>query len=55
VVAIEGERWMVTLGEWLGEHAPSDEEGFVAFARSLPAPGIRDVIRVAEAPGEAVT
>jgi 2-polyprenyl-6-methoxyphenol hydroxylase-like FAD-dependent oxidoreductase len=45
---IEGDRWMVTLGGWLGEHAPADEAGFLAFARSLPAPDIYTVIHQAE-------
>ena len=51
---IEGERWMVTLAGWLGERAPTDEAGFVEFARGLPAPDIYDVIKDAEALGEAV-
>ena len=51
---IEGERWMVTLAGWVGERAPADEEGFVEFARGLPTPDIYDVIKDAEALGEAV-
>jgi 2-polyprenyl-6-methoxyphenol hydroxylase-like FAD-dependent oxidoreductase len=45
---IEGDRWMITLGGWLGDHAPTDEQGFLEFARSLPAPDIYDVISHAE-------
>jgi hypothetical protein len=45
---IEGDRWMVTLGGWLGDHAPTDEQGFLEFARSLPAPDIYTVISRAE-------
>jgi 2-polyprenyl-6-methoxyphenol hydroxylase-like FAD-dependent oxidoreductase len=45
---IEGDRWMVTLGGWLGDHAPTDEQGFLEFARSLPAPDIYAVISSAE-------
>ena len=52
LVPIEGERWLVTLGGWLGDHAPADEAGFLAFARSLPAPDIYDVIAGAEPLGE---
>ena len=37
---IEGDRWLVTLGGWLGDHAPDDERGFLDFARSLPDPEI---------------
>lgn len=51
---LEDERWMVTLGGWLGERAPADEEGFVAFARSLPAREIHTVVKSAEPLGEAV-
>lgn len=52
---VEGERWMVTLGGWLGDHPPADEAGFREFARSLPAPEIHDVVKVAEPLGEPVT
>ena len=45
---VEGDRWMVTLGGWLGDHAPADEAGFLEFARSLPAPDIHAVIEKAE-------
>ena len=45
---IEGDRWMVTLGGWLGDHAPTDEQGFLEFACSLPTPDIYDVIRHVE-------
>ena len=48
MLAIEDDRWTVSLGGWLGDHAPVDEQGFLAFARSLPAPDIYDVIRQAE-------
>jgi 2-polyprenyl-6-methoxyphenol hydroxylase-like FAD-dependent oxidoreductase len=45
---IEGDRWMVTLGGWLGDHAPADPAGFLDFARSLPAPDVYDVLKEAE-------
>lgn len=48
MVAMEGDRWMVTLGGWLGDHAPTDEQGYLAFARSLPAADIYDIIKYAE-------
>ena len=50
---MEDERWIVTLGGWLGERAPADEAGFVEFARNLPAPDIYEVIKDAEPLGEA--
>jgi 2-polyprenyl-6-methoxyphenol hydroxylase-like FAD-dependent oxidoreductase len=48
ILAQEGERWVVTLGGYLGDHPPSDESGFVEFARSLQRPEIFDVIKDAE-------
>ena len=51
---MEGDRWIVTLGGWLGECAPTDEAGFVEFAKNLPAPDIHEVIKDAEPIGEAV-
>ncbi len=35
---LENDRWHITMGGFCGDHAPADEEGFQAFARSLPAP-----------------
>ncbi len=48
VLPIEGDRWIVTLGGWLNDHAPADEQGFLEFARSLPTQDIYDVIRKAQ-------
>lgn len=45
---IEGERWIVSLGGWHGDHPPTDEAGFLAFARALPAPDVYDIISQAE-------
>lgn len=42
---IEGNRWMVTLGGWLGDFPKATEESFEAFMRELPVPDIHDVIR----------
>jgi 2-polyprenyl-6-methoxyphenol hydroxylase-like FAD-dependent oxidoreductase len=41
---IEGERWIVSLGGWHGDHAPADEAGFIAFAKSLPAPDVYHIV-----------
>ena len=49
---IEGERWLLTLGGWLGDHPPADEAGFLAFARSLPAPDIGRIVARAEPLGD---
>ncbi|NWG20400.1 MAG: FAD-binding monooxygenase [Chloroflexi bacterium] len=45
---IEGERWIVSLGGWTGDHAPTDEQGFLEYARSLPMPEIYALISQAE-------
>jgi hypothetical protein len=45
---IEGGRWMVTLGGGDRDYPPTDEEGFLAFARSLPTPEFYEAIKEAE-------
>jgi 2-polyprenyl-6-methoxyphenol hydroxylase-like FAD-dependent oxidoreductase len=45
--AIEGQRWLVSLFGGEGEHPPTDEEGFLGFARSLPDRTIYEVIKEA--------
>jgi 2-polyprenyl-6-methoxyphenol hydroxylase-like FAD-dependent oxidoreductase len=52
---VEGDRWLVTLNGLLGERAPTDLDGFAAYARSLWAPDIAAVIATAEPIGDAVT
>jgi 2-polyprenyl-6-methoxyphenol hydroxylase-like FAD-dependent oxidoreductase len=42
--AIEGDRWIVTLGGWGGDHAPTEEAAYLDFARQLPAPDVYNVI-----------
>jgi 2-polyprenyl-6-methoxyphenol hydroxylase-like FAD-dependent oxidoreductase len=41
---VEEGQWIVGLAGWHGDHAPSDEEGFIAFAKSLPAPDVYDIV-----------
>jgi hypothetical protein len=41
----EGDRWIVTIGGYLGDHAPTDEKGFLEFAKSIPAQEIYEVIK----------
>jgi 2-polyprenyl-6-methoxyphenol hydroxylase-like FAD-dependent oxidoreductase len=41
---IEGDRWIVTLGCWAGDYPPTDEAGYLDFARSLAAPDIYNLI-----------
>ncbi len=55
MLAMEGNRWMVSIGGWLGDHAPTDPRGYVEFARSLTRPDIYEVITDAEPLTDAVT
>ena len=45
---VEGDRWLLTLIGRAGDQPPSDEPGFLEFARSLRVPTIYDAIRIAE-------
>lgn len=54
-VAVEGGRWLVTLGGLAGERAPSDVDGFRAYAGSLWSRDLYDLIADAEPLGDAVT
>ncbi|MEM7160355.1 MAG: FAD-dependent monooxygenase [Myxococcota bacterium] len=44
VVAAEDNRWFVTLAGMHGDHPPTDAEGFLDFAASLPVRDIHDAI-----------
>jgi 2-polyprenyl-6-methoxyphenol hydroxylase-like FAD-dependent oxidoreductase len=48
LLALEGDRWMLTLAGILGDHPPTDPDGFLDFARSLRFPDIHEAIRDAE-------
>jgi 2-polyprenyl-6-methoxyphenol hydroxylase-like FAD-dependent oxidoreductase len=52
MLAMEGDRWLVTLFGYPGEHPPTDPDGFAAFAATLPAPDVFEVISDAEPLGE---
>jgi len=45
---LEGNRWMLTLGGILGDHPPTDPDGFLDFARSLQFPDIYQTVGEAE-------
>lgn len=47
MLAQEGERWIVTLAGYFGDHPPTDDAGFLAFAKALPCPDIHTLIRTA--------
>jgi 2-polyprenyl-6-methoxyphenol hydroxylase-like FAD-dependent oxidoreductase len=42
------DRWIVSIGGYLGDHAPDDHQMFVAYAGSLPTPDIHDIVARAE-------
>jgi len=48
LIAQDKNRWVVTLGGYLGYRAPTDEQGFLEAARNLPAPQIYNVIKDAQ-------
>ena len=52
---IEDDRWIVTLGGWVGDHAPAEEQGFLEFARSLPVLDLYNFIKQAEPLTDLVT
>jgi 2-polyprenyl-6-methoxyphenol hydroxylase-like FAD-dependent oxidoreductase len=54
LMPVEGDRWLCTLGGWAGDHPPIDPHGYLAFARSLAAPDIYQVISKAEPLSDAV-
>lgn len=48
IFPIEGNRWIVTLSGYLGDHPPASEDGFLEFARNLSRPDIFSAIKMAE-------
>jgi flavin-dependent dehydrogenase len=46
ILAQEQDRWIVTLGGYFGDYAPSDDAGYVEFARGLQKPEIFKVISI---------
>jgi hypothetical protein len=55
LMAQEGNRWVVSVGGYLGDHAPTDHHGFLEYVRSLATPDIYDVIKDAEPFGEPIS
>lgn len=48
---LEGGQYIISLNGYFGDHAPTDDEGFLAFARSLPKPELYEAIRGGTAVG----
>ncbi len=48
IIAVEGDRWVVTLTGANGDYPPTDEAEFMAFAKSLATPLLYDAICNAE-------
>ncbi|GAB3473564.1 FAD-dependent oxidoreductase [Amycolatopsis cihanbeyliensis] len=46
--AMEDGKWVLSVGGVLGDRAPTDPEGFLAYVRTLPVPDIYQVIADAE-------
>lgn len=53
ILPMEGNRWQVTLIGMGRDYPPIDEEGFMAFARSLPTPRFAEALQAATPLGEA--
>lgn len=47
-LAMEGNRWIVTMGGWLGNHCPRDPEGYLEFSKGLATQDIYGLISRAE-------
>lgn len=48
IFSVENNTWLVTLGGYLGDHPPTDDAGFLAFARSLVQPHIAEALAHAD-------
>ena len=55
VLAVEGDRWIVTLVGLMGERPPADLDGFVEYARTLWVDDLHELVAAAEPLGEAST
>ena len=48
LLPVEDDKWQLILTGLQGDHPPTDEEGYLEFARSLPSPEIYDALTQAE-------
>jgi 2-polyprenyl-6-methoxyphenol hydroxylase-like FAD-dependent oxidoreductase len=47
ILSVEHNRWLTTLIGWHGDPAPTDESGFLEFARALPVPDMHAALESA--------
>ncbi len=45
---VEDNKWVLTVGGWHGDHAATDEKGFMEFVKQLPHPNFYEVASHAE-------
>lgn len=48
IVPVDSERWLISLGGWLGDHPPTDPAGWLEFARTLGCPDLYELVKDAE-------
>jgi 2-polyprenyl-6-methoxyphenol hydroxylase-like FAD-dependent oxidoreductase len=48
ITEIEGDIWLASLGGRFGDYPATDEDGFLAFAKTLPSPILYDAVKDAE-------
>lgn len=48
ILPVEHDRWHVTVAGFAGHYPPTDEQGFLAWAKALPDPSLFEAVRVAE-------
>jgi 2-polyprenyl-6-methoxyphenol hydroxylase-like FAD-dependent oxidoreductase len=54
MIAQENERWILSLGGWLGDQPPTDLDGFRSYANTLPSWEVREVVSKNRLIGEIV-
>ena len=48
ILALENDTWTVSVGGFLGDDAPAEDAGFLAYLATLPTKAIHDVVATAE-------
>jgi len=55
ILAMEGDRWMITLAGALGDYPPTDFAGWMDFARALPTTDLVDMLAGREPIGDIIS